>query len=246
MRFFLEISFTGTNYSGWQIQKNAHSVQAEINQALSALLSNQIKTTGCGRTDAGVHAKQFFLHFDTDKNPPEDFLYKLNRMLPDDIAAHRLIPVEPHARSRQDATERTYEYHAHLKKDPFLNNFSFYFPFGNPDIRQMQEAAHLLKSFKDFKPLSKTDTVEKTTLCNIYSSEWNMIDENRLRYTITADHFLRGMVRLIVGAMLMIGTDKMTLEEFISVMKKKRKFRYIMAVPGCGLSLVRVKYPYLK
>ncbi|HXH19763.1 MAG TPA: tRNA pseudouridine(38-40) synthase TruA [Chitinophagales bacterium] len=245
MRFFLEISFAGTNYSGWQIQKNAHSVQAEINKALSSLLSNQIKTTGCGRTDAGVHAKQFFLHFDTDRKPPDDFIYKLNRLLPDDIAAHRLIPVEPHARSRQDATERTYQYHVHLKKDPFLKDFSFYFPFGNPDIHKMQEAARLLKAFRDFKPLSKTDTVEKTTLCNIYFSEWKRIDENRLCYTVTADHFLRGMVRLMVGAMLMIGTDKMSLGEFSSVMKKKERFRYVMAVPGCGLSLVSVRFPYL-
>jgi tRNA pseudouridine38-40 synthase len=109
----------------------------------------------------------------------------------------------------------------------------------------MQEAAHLLKTFKDFKPLSKTDTQEKTSICNIYHSEWKKLHDNRLHYTITADHFLRGMVRLIVGSMLMIGTDKMTLEEFETVMKKKGRFKYVLAVPGCGLSLTEVKYPYL-
>ncbi len=246
MRYFLEISFTGTNYKGWQIQANAHSVQAEINKAIATLLAHEIKTTGCGRTDAGVHARQFFLHFDTDKKLSEHFIYKLNRILPNDIAAKRLIPVEPDARSRQDATKRTYEYRVHLSKDPFLQDFSFYFPFGKPDIQKMNEAACLLKSFKDFKPLSKTDTQEKTTICNIYFSEWKKTDENNLLYTITGDHFLRGMVRQIVGAMLMIGTGRMAVEEFRLVMKKKGRFRYVLAVPGCGLSLTKVMYPFLK
>jgi tRNA pseudouridine38-40 synthase len=246
MRFFLEISFKGARYKGWQIQANAHSVQAEINSAIAKLLGHEIKSTGCGRTDTGVHARQFFLHFDTDKKPSEHFVYKLNRILPDDIAVKRLISVEVNARSRQDATERMYEYLIHLKKDPFLSEFSYYFPYGKPDLHKMQEAARLLKTFKDFKPLSKTDTQEKTTICNIYFSEWKQLDENRLRYTITADHFLRGQVRLTVGAMLMIGTGKMTIDEFASVMKKKGRFKYIMAVPGCGLTLVKVNYPYLK
>jgi len=245
MRFFLEISFVGTHYKGWQIQPRAKTVQAEINKAIATLLSQDIKTVGCGRTDTGVHAKQFFLHFDCGKKPGEHFIYKLNRILPNDIAAKNLIPVEPTARSRQDAIRRTYEYHIHLKKDPFLERFSYYFPYGKPDLLLLLEAAQLLKTYKDFKPLSKTDTQEKTTICNIYRADWKKLDENNLHFAITADHFLRGMVRQIVGAMLMIATGKMTVEEFSAVMKKKDKFKYVIAVPGCGLSLIEVKYPYL-
>lgn len=245
MRFFLEIAFVGARYKGWQIQPRAHTVQSEINKAISTLLSQEVKTAGCGRTDTGVHAKQFFLHFDTDRKPGEHFIYKMNRILPNDIVVKRLIPVEPTARSRQDAIRRTYEYNIHLKKDPFREQFSYYFPLGKPDIHQLQNAARVLKTFKDFKPLSKKDTQEKTTICNIYRAEWKKMDEDNLRFTITADHFLRGMVRLIVGVMLMIATGKMTLEEFSAVMKKKERFKYIIAVPGCGLSLTEVRYPYL-
>lgn len=245
MRFFLEISFAGTRYKGWQIQPRARTVQAEINKAIATLLSRDIKTVGCGRTDTGVHARQFFLHFDSDKKPGEHFIYKLNRILPDDIAVKKLIPVEPTARSRQDALKRTYEYKIHLKKDPFLEQFSYYFPFGKPDLHLLHESSRLLKTFKDFKPLSKTDTQEKTTVCNIYHAEWKKLDENNLHFTITADHFLRGMVRQIVGAMLMIATGKMTPEEFSAVMKRKGRFKYVIAVPGCGLSLSEVEYSYL-
>ncbi len=244
-RFFLEISFVGSRYKGWQIQPRANTVQAEINKAIAILLSHDLKTVGCGRTDTGVHAKQFFLHFDTDRKPGEHFVYKMNRILPPDIAVKRLIPMEKAARSRQDAVKRTYEYRIHLKKDPFLELFSYYFPYGKPDFHQLQEAARLLKTFKDFKPLSKTDTQEKTTICNIYRAEWKNADENNLLFTITADHFLRGMVRQIVGAMLMIATGKMTIEEFEAVMKKKERFKYVVAVPGCGLCLAEVEYSYL-
>lgn len=245
MRFFLEISYVGTRYKGWQVQTRAHTVQAEMNDVLSQLFTQEIKTVGCGRTDAGVHARQFFLHFDADKPPIREFMYKINRLLPDDIVVKRFFSVADDARSRQDATSRTYEYHLHLKKDPFLNDSSFYFPYGKPDLSKMQEAATLLKTLKDFKSLSKTDTQEKTSICNIYFSEWKKMHDNQYRYTITADHFLRGMVRLTVGAMLMIGTGKITLDEFQAVMKKRATFKYVLAVPGCGLSLTEVKYPYL-
>jgi len=245
MRYFLEISYVGTRYKGWQLQPRTKTIQAEINTVLAQLFSQEIKSTGCGRTDAGVHAKQFFLHFDSDNQAHKEFLYKANRLLPDDIVVKRIIPVADDARTRQDATSRTYEYLLHLKKDPFLHDSSFYFPYGKPVLHKMEEAAALLKTFKDFKPLSKTDTHEKTSLCNIYFSEWEKLHDNQYRYTIIADHFLRGMVRLTVGAMLMIGTDKMTLAEFQTVMKRRGKFIYVVAVPGCGLSLTEVKYPYL-
>src|SRR5436190_4147826 len=165
MRYFLEIAYVGTRYKGWQVQPRAHTVQAEINKILGQLFPQEIKTVGCGRTDAGVHAKQFFLHFDSDEPPVNEFLYKINRLLSDDIVVKRIIPVADDARSRQDATARTYEYHLHLKKDPFLIDSSFYFPYGKLDFNKMREAAHLLNTVKDFKSLSKTDTVEKITLC---------------------------------------------------------------------------------
>ncbi len=277
MRFFLEISFKGTNYKGWQIQPKAKTIQAEINKVLTKLLLADTKCVGCGRTDTSVHASQFYLHFDSpaqphnklpalfhnsfhtsspsEKNKDEaiinanyerDFLYKLNRLLPDDIAVKRIIPVDDTARSRQDATARTYEYRLHFRKDPFLNEFSYYHPYGVPDLKTMNEAARLMPSFKDFRPLSKKEEHDKTTICNITRSRWQKPDSNRMSYTITADHFLRGMVRMTVGVMLMLGTGKMSISEFRHVMKTKGRFKYVPSVPGCGLTLVAVDYPYIK
>ncbi len=245
MRFFLEIAFTGTNYKGWQLQPRARSVQAEVNAVLETLFSQKIKSTGCGRTDAGVHARQFYLHFDAELPPVHEFHYKINRMLPPDISVKRIFEVEETARARQDAVSRTYEYFIHFKKDPFLHEQSYHYPLPKPDFEIMQEAAAVLKTFKDFKSLSKTDSVEKTTICNLFFSEWKIVNENRWRYTISANHFLRGQVRLTVGAMLMLGNGKIKMDEFIATMKKKGVFKYNHAVPGCGLSLTKVEYPYI-
>ena len=246
MRYFLEISYTGTRYRGWQLQPRENTVQAQVNRTLSLILSKEIRTFGCGRTDAGVHAAQFFLHFDAEINlSKRDFLYKCNRLLPPDIAVKNLFEVAADARSRQDATQRTYNYHLHLRKDPFLTDFSFYYPFGKPDFEKLQEVAAFLKKNKDFKALSKTDTVEKTSICNIFHSGWKKNGSNRLCYTITADHFLRGMVRLCVGAMLNVAVGKTTLHELQTLVKKKDHIKTLPAVPGCGLTLTKVDYPYI-
>ncbi|GIV34644.1 MAG: tRNA pseudouridine synthase A [Chitinophagales bacterium] len=246
MRFFLEICFRGTRYKGWQVQVGARTVQAEVDRALSVVFHTDIRCAGCGRTDTGVHARQFFVHFDAPSPPSDDLLYKLNRILPEDIAAKRFIQVHPRARARQDAVHRTYTYFVHFRKDPFLTDASYYFPYQTPDIAKMHAAASLLRGYQDFRPLSVREPKDKYTRCTIFRSQWKVINDYRMSYTVTADHFLRGMVRRTVGAMLLIGTGKLTLDEFDAVMTATGRFRYIPAAPGCGLWLVSVKYPYIR
>lgn len=246
MRYFLEIAYKGTAYKGWQIQPKANTVQNEINNALSTILSEAIKTTGCGRTDTGVHAKQFFLHFDTEKSITEKKLvYKLNRILPRDIAAKKILKCESENHSRFDATERTYEYLIHFKKDPFLNDYSYYCTYSKPDLDKMNKAAKLLMSYNDFFPLCKLDHDGKTTFCDIRHSNWIELSEDHILYKVKADRFLRSMVRMTVGVLLMIGLDKLTVDDFKYAMKAQQRFKYIIPIPPCGLYLTRVKYPFI-
>lgn len=245
MRYFLQIAYKGSHYHGWQVQPNAHSVQAEMDNALSALFSERIHVTGCGRTDAGVHASDFYLHFDAPKEPHRQLVYKLNKMLPPDIAVYRLLPVEEKAHSRFDATEREYQYYLHFQKDPFLTGLSFYYPYPRPDIALMNEAAELLLNYEDFAPFCKAGHGAKTTLCDVRHARWEELDNNRWRFTIRADRFLRGMVRLVVGACLQAGRKKISVDDVKQVMEESGKFRYLHSVAANGLFLSAVKYPYL-
>lgn len=245
MRYFLQIAYDGANYHGWQVQPNANSVQAEIDNALSALFAEQMHCTGCGRTDAGVHAADFYLHFDTEQQPHPQLVYKLNKMLPPDIAVYRMLKVADNAHSRFDATEREYRYFIHFNKNPFLRERSFYYPYPRPNMALMNEAAQLLLQHQDFAPFCKSGHSAKTTLCDMRYAQWDELDSNRWCFTIRADRFLRGMVRLVVGACLQVGRKKLSIVEFENTLSTVGKFKYLHSVPANGLSLTAVKYPYL-
>jgi tRNA pseudouridine38-40 synthase len=240
-RYFLEVSYKGTNYSGFQIQKNANSVQAEIERALQVLQKEKISLIGSSRTDAGVHALQNFFHFDFDGEVNAHFTYKMNAILPSDIVLQKLIPVREEAHCRFDAISREYKYFIYRHKDPFLADRAFYFPYKlNLDL--MKEAATLIKGYKDFTSFSKRNTQVKTFNCSILESKWDREDECLVFY-VKADRFLRGMVRALVATMLKIGRGKMAIAEFKNVIEEKDCSKASFAAPSKGLFLLKVNYP---
>lgn len=240
-RYFIEVSYKGANYAGFQVQENAHTVQAELDRALSILFRAPIVTTGSSRTDAGVHALQNFLHFDTDLPLHPQFLYKINAILPDDVVLKAIYEVPPEAHSRFAATGRSYEYYLYTHKDPFMKDRGYYFPY-RVDTGLLGEAAAIVKEYQDFTTFSKRNTQVKTFLCNIRDSRWETSDE-RLVYYVTANRFLRGMVRGLVGTMLRVGRGKLTLQEFRDAIESRDCTRADFAVPPQGLFLVKVAYP---
>jgi tRNA pseudouridine38-40 synthase len=244
-RYFLEISYDGTDFHGWQVQLNAHTVQAEIHKALYPLLpGNSIDTLGCGRTDTGVHARQFYLHLDIlDTIDVTELVYKLNRILPPSISVYRMINVHDEAHARFDAVSRTYKYYFHSRKDPFLHNKSA-FLFSQVNIDVMNLAGELMKKFTDFTSFSKVNTDNKTNDCKVSEAIWQMND-HQLVFTITADRFLRNMVRATVGTMLQVGKGKITTEQFCEIIEKKDRGEAGESVPACGLYLQKVLYPYI-
>jgi len=244
-RYFLQLSFNGKNFHGWQLQANAHSVQAELNNALSTLLKAVIETVGCGRTDTGVHAKKFFAHFDTlvaigDK----DFTYHLNCLLPFEIAAQQLYPVADDAHARYDAIARTYSYYVHHVKNPFLNETSYFFPYV-VDFELMNEAAALLLQYNNFGCFSKSRTQVKTDICKITSAKWSKGGE-QLIFEITADRFLRNMVRAIAGTLLDIGEKHISIDDFKNIIEKGSRSNAGVSVPAHGLFLENVVYPFIR
>ncbi|MBN2175541.1 MAG: tRNA pseudouridine(38-40) synthase TruA [Bacteroidales bacterium] len=244
-RYFLSISFNGHNYNGWQIQKNALTVQEILNASVSRIFKHEINVVGCGRTDAGVHAKNFYAHFNLENelNPEKilNYIKKLNGSLPWDIKVHDLIPVKPDAHARFDAIERTYRYFISYEKDPFFNDFA-YFHYQNLDIETMNQAAKILKEYSDFTSFSKLHTQTKTNICDIKEAKWE-IEGQLFIFTITADRFLRNMVRAIVGTMINIGKGKTTMEEFRKIMEAKNRSKAGYSVPAKGLFLTEIKYP---
>lgn len=271
MRYFLHLSYDGTNYCGWQVQANAPTVQQTINEALFKLLRNEIRSMGCGRTDTGVHAKDFYMHFVTEKEIADipDFLFRLNCVLPDDISIFRIIPVAEKAHARFDATERTYEYFIHFDKTPFLKKYSFYQGFYRINWEPMIEAAEFIKTIQDFSSLCLPSVDFKTNICYLKKVQWETLpsqhlilkpyDEQQIygplqnkwtsgeavRFTITSNRFLRGMVRKIVGTILMIGKGRISLDEFKETVIAQKDFRVHYLAPPNGLFLSKVKYPYL-
>ena len=241
-RYFLVIAYKGTHYHGWQVQDNATGVQAVMNQKLSMLLGEEIYCIGCGRTDTGVHASKYFLHFDTSHKPDKKHLLnKLNIVLPYDISVLDMYEAAPTAHARHSATERTYQYLITFQKSPFLKEFAtfIYYPL---DINAMNEAARLLLNYVDFEALSKINADNKHHLCNIYFARWKQ-HGSKLVFTITANRFLRGMVRVIVGTMLQIGKGKMTIDEFKRLIESKDRRKAGAAAPAEGLYLYDIKYP---
>ena len=210
-RYFIEVSYKGTNYSGFQKQQNANSVQAELEKALEIFYRQKFELTGSSRTDAGVHALQNFFHFDTD-TIINDYSYNLNAILPDDIVAKRIFPVADDAHCRFDALSRQYHYYIYQDKNPFLQGRAYYVPY-TIDIELLQAAAAEIKKHTDFTSFSKRNTQVRTFDCTIYQSEWIQQDDC-LVYAVKANRFLRGMVKGLVGTMLLVGKKKINLEEF--------------------------------
>lgn len=244
-RFFIEIQYNGTNYHGWQIQENAHSVQAEINKALSTFLQEEIIVLGCGRTDTGVHAKQFFAHFDSEiLFESKQLIYKLNCLLPKDIACTKIFNVDDKSHARYSATSRTYEYWIIQQKNPFLTDSAYYLP-SKLNIGLMNEAAGLLVKQADFSCFSKSRTNTTTNICEISFAKWEMKNDI-LVFTITADRFLRNMVRAIVGTLLDVGQEKISVNEINKIISSKNRSNAGVSVPACGLYLTQINYPFIK
>lgn len=245
MRYFLEFAYKGTKYHGWQYQPNATSVQETLVKALSTILKTEIDLVGAGRTDTGVHAKQMFAHFDYDLEIDVNFLvHKLNSFLPKDIAISTIHKVHDDAHARFDATKRTYEYHIHTQKDVFESDDSWYY-HNNLNIDLMNKACEILFNHTDFECFSKVNTDVNTFNCKIYEANWQQI-EHKIVFTIAADRFLRNMVRAIVGTMIYIGLEKISLQEFEQIINSKDRKKAGFSVPAHGLYLTKVEYPYLK
>lgn len=241
MRYFLELSYNGKAYHGWQIQPNAISVQEVVESALSKLLNESISITGAGRTDAGVHAIQMFAHFDTTSLPDLQYLSnRLNSFLPKDIAIHDLFTVTPDAHARFDAINRTYEYHLSLKKNAFDFERSYFLqkPL-NVDI--MNEGCKILMSYRNFKCFSKAHTDVKTYNCKISNALWTQ-NESKLVFEITADRFLRNMVRAVVGTMINLGLGKISIDDLHTIIKSEDRSQAGYSVPAHGLYLTKIQY----
>ena len=246
MRFFLELSYKGTSYHGWQIQENAVSVQQKVNEALSTVFQREILTVGSGRTDAGVHAAQQFVHFDHPEAIDEDLLlHKLNGIMPKDIAAKSLRPVNVTAHTRFDATLRSYEYKILKKKDPFHIDQAYFFN-KTVDIKEMNEAAKMLLSTEDFQCFSKVKTDVNNFLCTVSQAEWKIVengDNEILIFSVSANRFLRGMVRAIVGTLLEVGLGRLSIDDFSKILSSQDRKQAGRSVPADGLFLTEVKYP---
>jgi len=239
-RYFIEVSYKGTNYSGFQVQQNANSIQAEVTKALKIFYKQEFELTGSSRTDTGVHAAQNFFHFDSDKEI-EDQSYHLNAILPGDIVIQRIFPVPPGSHCRFDAISREYTYHIYQQKDPFLQDRAYFYPY-TLNIELLQDAAKELMRHKDFATFSKRNTQVKTSLCTLFRSEWKQ-ESGVLTYTVAGNRFLRGMVRGMVGTMLQVGRNRITPEQFVTIIQSKDCTKADFAVPPQGLFLQKVNFP---
>ena len=242
LRYFIELSYNGKGYHGWQNQPNALSVQEVVEKGLSTLLGQPIAIMGAGRTDAGVHATQLFAHFDTDVNfVPKDLKYKLNSFLPIDVAINRIFKVKPEAHARFDAISRAYLYRVALKKNVFTFD-NAYFVKQDLDVEKMNEASKMLLEYKDFQCFSKSNTDVKTYYCDITHAEW-VLKEDELHFVIKANRFLRNMVRAIVGTMINIGLGKISVDELHTIIASKNRSEAGFSVPAHGLYLTNIEYP---
>jgi tRNA pseudouridine38-40 synthase len=246
MRYFICLSYNGTRYHGWQVQENAPTVQGELHHALGIVLGEPVATVGAGRTDAGVHARRYVAHFDSGQTERladrENIVYRLNGILPSDICVHGVYPVHDTAHARFDATERTYKYYIHTEPDPFLLEVSAYIPY-TPDVNAMNEACKILLTYEDFTSFAKLHSDNKTNLCTLTKAEWE-IAGNRLVFTISANRFLRNMVRAIVGVLLEVGRGKCTTDGFVNLIEARKPGAGGISSPARGLFLEEIRYPY--
>ncbi len=243
-RYFIFLSFRGTAYNGWQMQPGKHTVQGVLTKALSTVLSSQIAITGAGRTDTGVHASFFCAHFDAARNDLDgdnQLIYNLNGILPDDIAVSRITKVKPEANARFDAISRTYQYTVTRVKDPFCAD-SAWLLYWQLDIEKMNEAAEILLKHTDFTSFSRLHGSNKTNICRVTHARWDARGE-KLIFTITADRFLRNMVRAVVGTLIPAGRGKLSLNDFEGILQGKNRGLAGQSAPAHGLSLTAIDYP---
>jgi len=242
-RYFLQLSYKGTHYHGWQIQPNAVSVQEVMEKALSTILREEIAVVGAGRTDTGVHASYFVLHFDSKNRAiaEGDLVFKLNRFLPPDVAVFSIKKAPGDFHARFSAISRTYHYYISTQKNPFQTETSYQYTVPL-DVPKMNEAAKLLFEYTDFTSFSRLHTDVKTNYCKIYKAEWSR-EEDQLVFTICADRFLRNMVRAVVGTLLEVGRGKLSVEGFREIIEKKDRGAAGASAPALGLFLSRIGYP---
>lgn len=241
MRYFIELSFKGTYYHGWQIQPDQNSIQGELTNAISKILQEKIDLIGAGRTDTGVHANQMFAHFDSDKELTNDWVYKINSVLPNDIVVYDIRVVDENAHARFDAISRSYEYHIWLGRNPFELDTSWQIYKQQFDVKKMNEAAKILLEYTDFECFSKVKTDVYTFDCDITEAIWR-IEGKKLIFCISANRFLRNMVRAIVGTLIEVGQGKRSLDDFRKVIESKKRSNAGLSVPAQGLFLTQVKY----
>lgn len=242
MRYFIQLRFDGTRYHGWQIQPHDISVQEELQRCLGTILRREIPIVGAGRTDTGVHARQMIAHFDIDDEQDcKQLTYRLNKILPRDISIDRIYPVADDMHARFSATRRTYHYYLHLRKDPFLRSYSLQTHYAL-DFPLMNEAATFLLQTEDFAAFCKSHTDVKTTLCNVTEAMWVEDAEDSWHFRITANRFLRNMVRAVVGTLIEVGRHRMTLEEFREVIENRKRTNAGESMPANALFLEEVVY----
>jgi tRNA pseudouridine38-40 synthase len=240
-RYFIEVSYKGTNFSGFQIQDNAVTIQSEIEKAFLLILKEKIELTGSSRTDAGVHALQNYFHFDFDGAISQKHIYNMNALIHEDIVIKRIFQVADDAHSRFDAIAREYMYYIYNTKNPFLKDQAYHFPY-KLDIELLNEAASIIQSTSNFTSFSKRNTQVKTFECKISLSEWTFND-GCLIYNVKGNRFLRGMVKGLVSTMLLVGREKITIDGFKAIIDAKDCTMASFAVPSKGLFLISVQYP---
>ena len=245
MRYFICLSYNGSAFSGWQVQENANSVQAELQKALSTLLKEPVQVVGAGRTDTGVNARNYIAHFDFNgpMPPQEHTVYKLNAILPKQICVHSVYPVSDEMHARFSALSRTYKYYIHTEKDPFCSEFSYFVPSRKVNIEKMNQACQYFLGEQDFTSLEKLNGGNKTSICNVTHAAWEPVNQDHYVFTVTANRFLRNMVRAMVGSLLEVGSGKREPQWIKEMLAQKNRNAAGHSVPGNALFLVNVEYP---
>jgi tRNA pseudouridine38-40 synthase len=245
LRYFFHIAYNGFNYQGWQRLPQANSVQAVIETELSRALKTNVTIVGCGRTDAHVHASQFFFHVDIENEWDYDLMFRMNRNLPPDIAIFDVIAMKGLEHARFDAIERTYNYFIHTHNDPFLSTISSLYP-ENLDLDEMKRAVKILPHHNDYRNLCRKVSKQRTTICNITSANlYTNKNGDHIRLEISANRFLKGMMRMIVQRLLMIGRREFSIDDFESILKSTEPTEFTKSAYPQGLHLSKVKYPFL-
>lgn len=243
MRYFIWFSYDGGRYHGWQLQPNGVTVQSELQRCLSVLLRQEVAVTGAGRTDAGVHARRMAAHFDVEQLPMStaDLTHRLNGMLPYDIGVSAVEPVAADMHARFSALSRTYHYYVHTRKDPFLQQFSLEIHY-QLDFPLMNEAARLLTTYEDFGAFCKAGSDVKTTICHVTHAQWHQTSDTTWYFEITANRFLRNMVRAVVGTLVEVGRHRLSLADFCQVIEQGRRTQAGESMPAKALFLEDVRY----